>query len=233
MPTRRRPRRCSRPRRDGSPATRPSSAATPGARRSGVVQHADGIAEVGGTNAYLTPDICYRLYRLEYKDDEGAFSQTARAIAVLAHEAWHLHGETDEGVTNCYALPERRRARPAAGSVGRHGGADDAPAARRQRDLRGVSPGVPRPAGVPQRGRPRSRARRRSVSRDRRSSSDSRRERASRLDERDREPVQDRGAERDRFARRPRAAARTSTLPGRRAPRGRRPRARRRSRRRR
>ena len=30
----------------------------------GVVQHADGIAEVGGRNAYLTPDICYRLYRL-------------------------------------------------------------------------------------------------------------------------------------------------------------------------
>ena len=70
----------------------------------GVVQHADGIAEVGGRNAYLTPDLCYRLYRLAYKDDEGAFSQTARAIAVLAHEAWHLRGETDEGVTNCYAF---------------------------------------------------------------------------------------------------------------------------------
>jgi hypothetical protein len=70
----------------------------------GVVQHADGIAEVGGRNAYLTPDICYRLYRLKYKGDEGAFSQTARAIAVLAHEAWHLHGETDEGITNCYAF---------------------------------------------------------------------------------------------------------------------------------
>jgi hypothetical protein len=70
----------------------------------GVVQHADGIAEVGGRNAYLTPDICYRLYRLKYKGDEGAFSQTARAIAVLAHEGWHLHGETDEGITNCYGF---------------------------------------------------------------------------------------------------------------------------------
>jgi hypothetical protein len=70
----------------------------------GVVQHADGIAEVGGRNAYLTPDICYRLYRLKYKGDEGPFSQTARAIAVLAHEAWHLHGETDEGITNCYGF---------------------------------------------------------------------------------------------------------------------------------
>ena len=70
----------------------------------GVVQHADGIAEVGGRNAYLTPDLCYRLYRLAFKHDEGAFSQTARAIAVLAHEAWHLRGERDEGVTNCYAF---------------------------------------------------------------------------------------------------------------------------------
>jgi hypothetical protein len=70
----------------------------------GVVQHADGIAEVGGRNAYLTPDICYRLYRLAFKGDEGAFSQTARAIAVLAHEAWHLRGESDEGITNCYAF---------------------------------------------------------------------------------------------------------------------------------
>ncbi|MEO5574909.1 MAG: hypothetical protein ABIR67_03465 [Gaiellaceae bacterium] len=70
----------------------------------GVVQHADGVAEVGGTNAYLTPAICFRLHRLAFENDEGAFSQTARAIAVLAHEAWHLRGESDEGVTNCYAF---------------------------------------------------------------------------------------------------------------------------------
>ena len=70
----------------------------------GVVQHADGVAEVGGSNAFLTPGICFRLYRLAYKNDEGPFSQTARAIAVLAHEAWHLRGERDEGVTNCFAF---------------------------------------------------------------------------------------------------------------------------------
>ena len=70
----------------------------------GIVQHADGVAEVGGTNAFLTPEICYQLYRLAFKGDEGAFSQTAHAIAVLAHEAWHLRGEDDEGVTNCYAF---------------------------------------------------------------------------------------------------------------------------------
>ena len=70
----------------------------------GVVQHADGIAEVGGTNALLTPAICFRLHRLAFEDDEGSFSQTARAIAVLAHEAWHLRGESDEGLANCYAF---------------------------------------------------------------------------------------------------------------------------------
>ena len=70
----------------------------------GVVQHADGVAEVGGTRAFLTPEICFRLHRLAFEDEEGAFSRTARAIAVLAHEAWHLRGERDEGVTNCYAF---------------------------------------------------------------------------------------------------------------------------------
>ena len=70
----------------------------------GVVQHSDGVAEVGGRNAYLTPAICFRLHRLAFADDEGSFSQTARAIAVLAHEAWHLRGESDEGVVNCYAF---------------------------------------------------------------------------------------------------------------------------------
>ena len=70
----------------------------------GVVQHADGLAEIGGTNAVLTPEICHRLHRLAFEGDEGAFSRTARAIAVLAHEAWHLRGERDEGVANCYAF---------------------------------------------------------------------------------------------------------------------------------
>lgn len=70
----------------------------------GVVQHSDGLAEIGGRRAYLTPAICYRLHRVAFEDDEGSFSETARAIAVLAHEAWHLRGVRDEGVTNCYAF---------------------------------------------------------------------------------------------------------------------------------
>jgi hypothetical protein len=69
----------------------------------GFVQHADGIAIVGGDRAYLTPEICHDLYRLAF-EDEVRGARTGRAIAVLAHEAWHLRGEGDEGRTECYAL---------------------------------------------------------------------------------------------------------------------------------
>jgi hypothetical protein len=69
----------------------------------GAVQHADGVATVGGDLAYLTPVRCLELYRLAFKGEVRS-SQTARAIAVLAHEAWHLRGVSDEGTTECYAL---------------------------------------------------------------------------------------------------------------------------------
>jgi hypothetical protein len=69
----------------------------------GAVQHADGVAAVGGELAYLAPNICFDLYRLAFRD-EVSFSQTARAVSVLAHEAWHLRGVRDEGRTECYAL---------------------------------------------------------------------------------------------------------------------------------
>ena len=69
----------------------------------GLVQHADGVAAVGGDRAYLTPERCLDLYRLAFKG-EVTSSQTARAVAVLAHEAWHLRGVGEEGTTECYAL---------------------------------------------------------------------------------------------------------------------------------
>ena len=69
----------------------------------GAVQHADGIATVGGDLAYLTPERCHDLYRLAFEGEVTA-SQTARALVVLAHEAWHLRGVRDEGTTECYAL---------------------------------------------------------------------------------------------------------------------------------
>ena len=73
-------------------------------RHVGAVQEADGLAEVGGRNAWLTPAICFRLYRVIDKHDTHSFSPTGRALAVLAHESWHLHGIADEGLTNCYAF---------------------------------------------------------------------------------------------------------------------------------
>jgi len=69
----------------------------------GAVQHADGVAIVGGDLAYLTPERCLDLYRLAFKGEVRS-NQTASAIAVLAHEAWHLRGVSDEGTTECYAL---------------------------------------------------------------------------------------------------------------------------------
>jgi hypothetical protein len=69
----------------------------------GAVQHADGVALVGGNLAWLTPERCLSLYRLAF-DGEITSSRTARALAVLAHESWHLRGERDEAKTECYAL---------------------------------------------------------------------------------------------------------------------------------
>jgi hypothetical protein len=69
----------------------------------GAVQHADGVAVVGGDLAYLTPERCIDLYRLAFKDEVRS-SRTGRAVAVLAHESWHLRGVSDEGTTECYAL---------------------------------------------------------------------------------------------------------------------------------
>ncbi len=69
----------------------------------GAVQHADGVAVVGGNLAYLTPERCLDLYRLAFKGEVRS-NRTGLAIAVLAHEAWHLRGESNEGRTECYAL---------------------------------------------------------------------------------------------------------------------------------
>jgi hypothetical protein len=69
----------------------------------GAVQHADGVAEIGGDLAYLTPERCHDLYQLAFNGDYSS-TQTGRALAVLAHEAWHLRGLQDEGATECYAL---------------------------------------------------------------------------------------------------------------------------------
>jgi len=68
----------------------------------GFVQDADGLAEVGGRRMWLTPDICYDLYRISHTH-RSAGASSGKAIAVLAHEAWHLHGVSREALANCYA----------------------------------------------------------------------------------------------------------------------------------
>ena len=69
----------------------------------GAVQHTDGVATLNGDLAILTPEICHDLYRLAF-DGEVTGSRTGRALAVLAHESWHLRGVGDEATTECYAL---------------------------------------------------------------------------------------------------------------------------------
>lgn len=70
----------------------------------GVVQEADGAAVVGGRVAYIVPSLCDELYQLRFKHRVRSSSRTGRAIAVLAHEAWHLNGVGNEGLANCYAF---------------------------------------------------------------------------------------------------------------------------------
>ena len=69
----------------------------------GAVQHADGVAAVGGDLAIVTPEVCNDLYHLAFEHETNGV-RTGRAIAVLAHESWHLRGEADESTAECYAL---------------------------------------------------------------------------------------------------------------------------------
>lgn len=69
----------------------------------GGAQRIEGVARVGGTRAYLAPERCHDLYRLAFRG-EVVGGRTARALVVLAHEAWHLRGVGEEGEAECYAL---------------------------------------------------------------------------------------------------------------------------------
>jgi hypothetical protein len=71
-------------------------------RHVGYVQDADGLAEVGGRRAWLTPQICYQLYLIT-RDGRASGPRSGAAIAVFAHEAWHLRGESSEALANCFA----------------------------------------------------------------------------------------------------------------------------------
>ena len=72
------------------------------ARHVGYVQDAEGLAEVGGHRMWITPGICYRLAKVPQMTGSTE-TATGNAIAVLAHEAWHLHGVRSESLANCHA----------------------------------------------------------------------------------------------------------------------------------
>ena len=72
------------------------------ARHVGYVQDADGLAELGGRRMWVTPSVCYRLAKARHAT-ASTETATGHAIAVLAHEAWHLRGEASEAIANCYA----------------------------------------------------------------------------------------------------------------------------------
>ena len=71
-------------------------------RQVGYAQDADGLAEVGGRRMWLTPGICYRLATIR-RTARATGTASGHAIAVFSHEAWHLRGQANEGIANCYA----------------------------------------------------------------------------------------------------------------------------------
>ena len=54
------------------------------------------------TRMWITPGICYRLAKVP-RMSPSTETASGHAIAVLAHEAWHLHGVQSEALANCYA----------------------------------------------------------------------------------------------------------------------------------
>ena len=71
-------------------------------RHVGITEDADGLAIVGGDQAWLTPAICYTLYQIRTRAIPPDSAEAGHAIAVLAHESWHLRGQASEALANCY-----------------------------------------------------------------------------------------------------------------------------------
>ncbi len=69
----------------------------------GYVQGDDGLAQVGGRQAWLTTEICLALVRLRDGKLDPQSESASHAVVVLAHESWHLHGVASESLANCFA----------------------------------------------------------------------------------------------------------------------------------
>jgi hypothetical protein len=63
-----------------------------------------GWAPVGRGVINLSHHVCGQLDRIAYDDAESASLATGAAVGTLAHEAVHVSGIEDEGVTDCYAM---------------------------------------------------------------------------------------------------------------------------------
>lgn len=71
----------------------------------GIGTDALGVAFVQRGLAFLHPDVCRTLHDL-LEGDRRARDETGQAVLVLAHEAVHLAGERNEGLTECRGLQE-------------------------------------------------------------------------------------------------------------------------------
>lgn len=72
----------------------------------GTGSDAAGVAFIPRGLAYLEPMVCRSLYRIAFEHHIGARDDAAFAVTVLAHEATHLRGVSNEAETECYALQE-------------------------------------------------------------------------------------------------------------------------------
>jgi hypothetical protein len=72
----------------------------------GSATDALGVAFPSRGLAFLEPRVCRSLADLALETRGGRDEDTAQAVLVLAHEAVHLAGELNEGITECRALQE-------------------------------------------------------------------------------------------------------------------------------
>ena len=70
----------------------------------GAVQHADGVATVGGDLTYLTPERCLDLYRLAFDGEVTGEPDRPGRSPCSPTRRGTSSGIRDEGVTECYAF---------------------------------------------------------------------------------------------------------------------------------
>ncbi len=70
----------------------------------GIGSDALGVAFIERGLAYLQPSVCRALHDVLVEGDRREREATGEAVLVLAHEAVHLGGERNEGVTECKGL---------------------------------------------------------------------------------------------------------------------------------